>query len=281
MNKGASAGVARTVMTRTQRLIGAAAMILIAQSTAAADVKCSGPANVEEFRYAWRIRGGLRFVAGLVFPTSGVGNLKTTYPQTGQHNINSELLITAAKGPSGGFYAYESEMDTQGQRTLMTYHGYAWGEKSRKERTIFDYVKRLARIRKETPDKTENKVQKMPETEAELRDILTAIFYLRQNASVIQGPVTTSIYSDGKDYPVVFRPGERRAFVIDGKTINAREFAIGDAPGGRKWPGGVSVWVSEDARRIPFRIVIKQGMAALQLDLQSVQACSFMQTAGK
>jgi len=258
-----------------------AMIVLIAQTTAAADLRCNGAANVEEFRYAWRIRGGLRFVAGLVFPTSGVGNLKTTYPQSGQRSINSELLITPAKGPSGGFYAYESEMDPSGQRTLMTYHGYSWGQKSRKERTIFDYVKRLARTRKETPDKTENKVRKMPENDAELRDVLTAIFYLRQNAAAINGPITTSIYSDGKDYPVVFRPGERRSFVMDGKTINAREFEIGDAPGGKKWPGGVSVWVSEDQRRIPFRIVIQQGMGAVQLDLKSIEACAFMQSAGK
>jgi hypothetical protein len=264
-------------MPASRQMFAAVAMrVLLAQTASAADVKCTGATNVEQFRYSWRIRGGLRFIAGLVFPTSGVGHLRTTYPQSGQHSINSELLITPPSGPSGGFYAYESEMDEAGKRTTMTYHGYSWGQKSRKEQTIFDYVKRLARIRKETPDKVENKVRKMPDTEQELRDVLTAIYYLRQNAPSINAPVVTSIYSDGKEYPVVFRPGERRSFLNDVKTINTREFIIGEAPGGKKWPGGVSVWLSEDTRRIPFRIVIQQGMAALQLDLQSVEACSFM-----
>src|SRR6266536_102187 len=47
----------------------------------AADLNCKGPGNVEEFRYSWRMRGGLAWIAGLVFPTSGIGELKTTFPQ--------------------------------------------------------------------------------------------------------------------------------------------------------------------------------------------------------
>ncbi|HET7711137.1 MAG TPA: hypothetical protein VFL80_04345, partial [Thermoanaerobaculia bacterium] len=120
-----------------------------------AELNCGGPGNVEEFRYTWRLRGGLAWVAGVLFPRTGVGNLKTTFPKDGESAISSELLITPAEGPGGGFYAYESQMTETGEKTLMTYHGYAWGKKSRKERTIFDYVKRLARIRKETPQKVE------------------------------------------------------------------------------------------------------------------------------
>lgn len=265
-------------MKTTRSLLLALGIALIgAQAAPAADLNCRGDANVEEFRYSWRLRGGIRFIAGLMFPTSGIGNLKTTYPVAGSESISSELLITAKNGPSGGFYAYESEMDTAGRKTLVTYHGYAWGEKSRKERTVFDYVKRLARIHRETPEKVEDRVKKMPGTEAELRDVLTVIHFLRQNAAQITGPVSTSLYAEGKEYPVIFQPGARQSFVIDGKTTTAREFKISDAPGGKKWPGGVSVWLSEDARRIPFRITIRQGVAALQLDLQTIEACAFMQ----
>ena len=52
-----------------------------------------------------------------------------------------------------------------------------------------------------------------------------------------------------------------------------------DAPGGRKWPGGMKIWISDDARRIPFRIEIIQSMASLQLELQSIDSCAFMQEA--
>jgi hypothetical protein len=254
-----------------------AVLLLCAATSRAAELNCHGPANVEEFRYTWRLRGGLGWIAGLVFPRTGVGNLKTTYPQDGAEGINSELLITAPEGKSGGFYAYESQMDDKGQKTLMTYHGYAWGKKARKERTVFDYVKRLARIRKETPEKIEDKVKPLPPEQ--LRDVLTAIYFLRQHAAEIRGPVQTSIYSDGKEYPVVFRPAGTQAFTIEGQRVQAVGFEIVDAPGGKKWPGGVKLWLTNDARRIPLRIEIQQSLASMQLDLQSVEACAFMQAA--
>lgn len=256
---------------------GVAALVLamvLALPATAVEVNCGPRAHVEEFRYSWRLRGAVRWLAGLVFPTSGVGNLKTTYPATGQHSVHSELLITAPNGKQGGFYAYESHLDDRGAKTLMTYHGYEWGKKSRNERTVFDYVKRLARIREQSPNEVENRVKKLPEGDEQFRDILTAIYYLRQNAQNIHGPLETSIYSDGKEYPVVFRPTERRSFVIEGKRVTARGFEIVDAPGGKKWPGGVKVWLSDDARHIPFRIEIQQSVASMQLDLQSIEACS-------
>jgi len=236
-------------------------------SAGAGELNCN-TGNHEEFRYSWRLKGGIRFLAGVFFPTSGFGNLKTTY---GDGTIHSELLITAPDGKEGGYYAYESDMEPRGAKTLMTYHGYAWGKKSRQERTIFDYVKGLARIRKQTPEEVENRVRKLPE--GEMRDILTAIHFLRQNAATIQHPVQTSIYSDGKEYPVIFKPAERKNFVIEGKPTNALGFTIVDAPGGKKWPGGVTVWLSNDERRIPVRIEITQSQASLQLDLKSVESC--------
>ena len=244
----------------------------------AAQLNCHGPANLEDFRYSWRMRGGLSLVAGLLFPTSGVGQLTTSFPAGSDHTINSELLITA-RDAKNGFYVYESEMDATGEKTLMSYHGYAWRNKSRKERTIFDYVKRLARMHKETPEKQWDKVAPLPADS--LRDILTAIYFLRQHGPTIQAPITTVIYSDGNSYPVLMRPAEPRTFDIAGERVAALGFEIVDAPnsGGKKWPGGVRVWLSNDARRIPFRIEIQQSMASMQLELQSVEACAFMQTA--
>ena len=241
----------------------ALSMLMLASASAFAN-------GTEELRYSWRLRGGVRFLAGLVFPTNGVGNLRTTAPATGDHTVQSELLITAPTGKDGGYYAYESEIDERGAKTLMTYHGYAWGKKSRKERTIFDYVKRLARIRKESPEEIENKVKKLPEGEEQMRDVLTAIYFMRQNAASIKGPMQTRIYSDGKEYPVILRPGERKTFVIAGKGSMATAYEIVDAPGGKKWPGGVKVWLTDDARRLPVRIEIVQSMASLQLDLQQI-----------
>ena len=242
--------------------IGVLAMLVSASAYA------QSPANFEEFQYSWRLRGGLRLVAGLMFPTSGVANLQTTFGET----IHSELLITAPSGKQDGFYAYESDMDQDGAKTFMTYHGYAWGKKSRNERTVFDHEKGLARIRKQTPEEVENRVKKLPAAHDQVRDILTAIVYLRQNAVTLHRPIQTTIYSDGKEYPVVFRPGVSKAFMLEGKSVAARAFHIADAPGGRKWSGGVTVWLTSDDRRIPVRIEIQQSMASLQLDLQKIES---------
>jgi hypothetical protein len=256
------------------RRIGPAALVLalmtaVSGSAYGAELTCNNLGNVEEFRYSWRLRGGVRFLAGLMFPTSGVGNLRNTYGD----KVHSELLITAPNGKQGGYYEYTSDIDESG-KTLMTSHGYAWGKKSRTERTIFDYVKGLARMRKQTPEEVENRVKKLPAGEEEFRDILTAIHYLRQNADTLNHPVQTTVYSDGKEYPVIFKPGARKMFVIEGKQTNARSFEIVDAPGGKKWPGGVTVWLTSDDRRVPVRIEIKQSVAAMQLDLQKIESCA-------
>jgi len=240
----------------------------------AVDLNCRGPANVESFKYTWKLRGGLSWIAGIMFPTSGVGELKTTYPAAGRPAIDSSLLITAPAGKSG-FYAYETQIEASGQRTLMTYHAYSWKDKSRKERTLFDYASGVARLHKETPEKAWDKVDRIPA--GSFHDVVSAIYYLRQNAATIRGPVATTIYSDGKAYPVIVRPASREVFTIGAQQIGASGFEIVDAPGGKKWPGGMKIWLSDDARRIPFRLEIIQSMASLQLDLQSIDSCAFMQ----
>src|SRR6476619_1351546 len=194
-------------MSRTRNVVLAAMLLLSPAAAFAADVNCKGPTNVEELRYSWRIRGAIRFLAGLMFPTSGTGNFKTTFPKDGEGSLSSALLITPNNGEAG-FYSYESQMDETGKQTLMTYSGYEWGNKTRKIRAVFDYVKRLARIHKETPKGVENTVKPLPGNE-NLRDVLTAIYYLRQNATTINAPITTTIYDGGQEYAVVFRPGER------------------------------------------------------------------------
>jgi hypothetical protein len=241
----------------------------------AADLNCHGPANVESFRYAWKIHGGLSWIAGIMFPTSGAGELKTTYASAGRNLIDSSLLISA-QGKSG-FYAYETQMDPSGRQTLMTYHAYSWKDKSRKERTLFDYANGVARIHKETPEKQWDKVDKIPA--GAFHDVVSAIQFLRQSVANIHGPLATTIYSDGKSYPVIIRPAEHRVFAIGNQQVGASGFEIVDAPGGRKWPGGMKIWISDDARRIPFRIEIIQSMASLQLELQSIDSCAFMQEA--
>jgi hypothetical protein len=265
-------------MKAARTLLLGIALAGFAFASQAAELNCAaGASNTEDFRYEWHLRGATGWLAGFIFPSKGVGNLKTTFPKAGEHEISSQLMMTSTD--KSGFYVYESQMDESASKTLMTYHGYAWGKKARKERTVFDYVKRLMRIHRETTEKVEDRVKLIPSDElrdASLRDILTAIYYLRQHATEITSGFTTTIFSDGKPYNVVFRPIARATFTMNKQTISGLGFEIADAPGGRKWQGGVRVWISNDERRIPFRIEISESIASMQLDLTSVEACGFM-----
>lgn len=220
----------------------------------------------EDLRYTWRLRGGLAWIASLRFPTSGEGQLITTHQRQSPPTVATELKITSTE--SNGFYLYQSQIDERNIRTLMTYHGYTWGEKSRNERTFFDYVKRLARIRKETPDAVEHKVRPIPPRE--MKDVLTGIYFLRQRAATITEPLLSEIYSEGKIYPVLYRPEGREVIEVRGKKVQTSTFRITAAPGAdRKWPGGVKVWLTDDERHVPVRLEIHRSFATLRLDLTS------------
>jgi hypothetical protein len=249
-------------------VLSLAVLLSFAAVPASAAALACAASGQEELHYSWRLRGGLAWIAGIRFPTSGNGALKT---EQASDRISSELKITGGNGRD--WYMYQSEIAEAGTRTLMTYHGYSFGSKSRNERTLFDYAKRLARIRKETPDETRDRVKKIPEKD--LRDVLTGIYFLRENAHRLNAPMASDIYSDGTLYPVVFRPGEVQTFQVEGKGVQARKFTITAAPGGeKKWPGGVVVWITMDDKRIPLRIEIQRSLASLQLELKTVERCS-------
>jgi hypothetical protein len=156
----------------------------------------------------------------------------------------------------------------------MTYHAYSWKDKSRKDRTLFDYPAGIARRHKETQEKGWDRTDPIPA--GAFHDVVSVIHFLRLSAANIHGPLATTIYSDGKSYPVIVRSAPRQTFAVGGQQVAAIGFELIDAPGGKKWPGGMKIWLSDDARRIPFRIEIIQSMASLQLDLQSIDACSFL-----
>jgi hypothetical protein len=237
---------------------------------AAADSKI--PVEGEQLNYSWKLLGAFGWIAGLKFPNSGRGELRT-YAEPGNQSVNSRLFITGADRDDG-YYLYQSQMARDGQRTLVSYHGYSFGDKQRKEQTFFDYVKRLARIHKETTGSpAEYRVKKIPDDS--MQDILTGIFFLRQNAASITTTLRSDIYSDGKIYPVVFRPLGMGTIERHRVTIPVQRFLITAAPGSQdRWPGGVKVFLSPDSRHIPLRLELQKSLATLRLDLTSAEGTS-------
>ncbi|HVT01788.1 MAG TPA: DUF3108 domain-containing protein [Thermoanaerobaculia bacterium] len=264
-------------MTLTRRMAGGFVLLLsllLSSPLSAEPLQkgCAPGLGSEELHYSWKLKGALSWIAGLRFPTSGVGALKTV-ESGGNHLVDSQLLITSRKS-SDGFYLYQSQMDPSGEKTLMTFHGYSWGSSHRNERTHFDYLKRLVRTRKESSDDgVENKVKPLPPQD--MRDVLTAIYYLRQNAAQITAPVQSQVFSDGKLYTVVFAPAGHKTIGLGSTSVAALGYRISAVPNAqKKFPGDVVVWLSNDNRRLPVRIEVQQSLASLELNLQSVDGCS-------
>ena len=125
-------------------------------------------------------------------------------------------------------------MDAAGDKTLTSYHGYAWGNKSRKERTVFDYVKRLARMHKETPEKSGTRRQPLP------RGVRCATSSRRSTFSARTRPTFTArsrrrSTPTASRTPCILRPVERRDLRHRGQRTNAAlGFEIVDAPNSRQ-----------------------------------------------
>ena len=142
-------------MLRPRVFIPLAAMLLLLSSLSASAAPSGPAARPEEFRYSWKLRGGLAWIARLKFPVSGFGALRTS--PKGDH-LAAELVIRGRESRDG-MYVYRSEIDGGDLKTLMTYHGYEWEGRSRNEQTRFDYGDGLARIRKERDEGVETKVK--------------------------------------------------------------------------------------------------------------------------
>lgn len=232
---------------------------------------CSEPGETETVLYTWRLRGGLAWLAGLAFPTSGTAELTTT-ARLDSARIETELMISGS-GNSKDYYRYQSEIEEESLRTLMSFSGYAWGKRFREETTHLDYGEMQAtRVRKSYKEES-NRVKTEPIERDNLKDILTGIYYLRANADEIDKPIPAEIYSDGDLYPVLYNPLGKRVRRIGPRTLETIGFEITARPGDeKKWPGGVEVWFTTDGRGIPVRIAINQRFATMELDLASA-AC--------
>jgi hypothetical protein len=103
-----------------------------------------------------------------------------------------------------------------------------------------------------------------PWTSGDVRDVLTAIQFLRVHGGQVTQPVASTVYSNGKAYPVIITPAGNAQM----NNVATNEFRIQAAPGAAaKYPGEVRLWISADDRRVPVRIELAQKLATVRLDL--------------
>ncbi|HWS72132.1 MAG TPA: DUF3108 domain-containing protein [Thermoanaerobaculia bacterium] len=237
--------------------------IVLAGFVLASPLAAAAPADApaEKLTYAWRLKGGLSWLARLAFPSSGRGTLETN----AAGNVHSRLTISA--DDSKGYYLYESMMAPTGTQTLTSRSAYAYGDSRRDERVAFDVPNGVAHVQKTTNEGSESKTHKLES--ATPQDVLTSIYYLRQHADEIRSPKQAKLFSGAKGYDILFQPQPTTMMRVGGANLRVRPFTLepvgNDA---KRFPGEVHVWLSDDARHLPVRIDIEQKYATLKLDLQ-------------
>lgn len=213
--------------------------------------------GVEKLRYSWSVKGSLAWLARLILPGSGVGTLETTEGD----GVRSRLTIRGDR--QSGYAYYDSRMSSDGTRTFTSADGYSWLNRSEEQRVTFDYGKGVAHVEKRSDEGVERKTRKL--NDATPQDVLTSIYYLRQNADSIRAPRRAEVYSGGKPYTFVFAPQKPTRLDVAGQSVLVRPFDI--TPENESKKGAVRVWLTEDAARVPVRIEIEQNRATLRLDL--------------
>lgn len=244
-------------------------MALAVPGPAAAQIRCSEP-SVERVSYDWALAGALSWVAAIAFPTSGTAELETTANRPGT-KVESRLMIRDRDRT--GYFLYRTSLEGPRLRTLLSEHGYSWSGRTKIEKAAFDYDRKLLRLSEEdTRDGPSSSVRPIPG--GDLRDVLTAIWQLRQQAGTIKGAERVEIFSDGKLYPVHFVAQGAQNLKVGNTMRRVLAFRIVAAPEQqRKWPGGVNVWLTDDEARTPVKIEIKRSLANLRLTMSGAPIC--------
>lgn len=232
--------------------------------------KCVSPES-ERLAYDWDLGGALSWIAAIAFPTSGTAELETSW-STRPDRVDTRLTIRDRN--DSGYFLYRSVLDPSVPRTVLNESGYSWDGRTKIETAEFDYARRRVKVtERDTRDGPSSKIDPIPATD--LEDVLTGIWSLRQRAGEITKPVLVEIYSDGTLYPVQYVPLGRRNVRVGRSERAAVGYRITAAPGQqRRWPGGVTVWFSDDAQRVPLRIEMKRSLATMHLMLTSARGCN-------
>lgn len=238
-----------------QSRIIAASAVLIASMMSSASAYAG---DVEQLRYRWSLKGGLSWIARIAFPSSGTGTLETREGT----NVTSRLTL----GSKGVSAYYASSMAPGGLRTFTSEDGYKFNDRFEQHRVQFDYSDGVARVEKRSDDDGVKQKVRTLESDA-AQDVLTSIYYLRQNAGSITSRRTATVYSAGKGYLFSFTPSPVTTLRVNDEEVRVRPFTIAPADGQKK--GAVKVWLAENSERTPVRIEIQQNYGTLRLDLSS------------
>lgn len=236
--------------------------VLLAAAMMAAPLSAA-PLNgggVERLIYSWHLKGALRWIARIAFPSSGRGILETHDEGT----VSSRLVINASD--EKGYYLYESQMTPEGAKTLVSRSAYSYGDNTRDERVSFDPARGVAHVQKTMNNKTETKTKNLES--AVPQDVLTTIYYIRQHVDELTMPRHAKFFSGAKGYDVIIRPLPATTAHVGKNEVRVLPFAITAVNDHARFGGEVRVALSDDERHVPVTIDIQEKYARIKLDLQ-------------
>lgn len=217
-------------------------VLLLALPTAAPVAAESAPLGEPEvLRFRWRLEGVQGFLARVlgVVPTSGDGVMTLSTDSRGRLEVR--FKATSEKAAEGDHWTYETLVDLDDWHTLRVRETYHFRKKRREK--DFDLAER------------------------EVIDVLSGLQQLRREPSIASGRST--IWSDGKTYPVTVSPKGTETRDFGGRGIPVRMFELRGfkKQGERFWKARAEVWLTSDSNALPVEMLYRQSLGRLRLTL--------------
>jgi hypothetical protein len=233
-----------TLEFKARKVCGAVLAALLLGPALVVRADAPVPTTGEAFHYRWQLNNILGFLAGLVIPRHGKGDLSFTPESNG--TLKSELLITSPESSDGAYWRYGCDMDARTLQPLKAWSSYLWHGK----------------LRSKTRDIDKKGVF----------DLVSAIYSLRRDPPRVAEVL--DIWTDGDVFPVAVNPMGVEHRSIAGHMTDAMHYALRPAEvnGRLKWKGKVDLYYAQNASSTPVEIDISRSLADLHLELESSDA---------
>lgn len=168
---------------------------------------------------------------------------------------------------------YESTIDLANFRILKTTKHDVQKERVRDSEAIFDYTaKRVTYVETDPKDATRPPRRIASEIPAQMLDIVSAIYYVRIRPFILGERFDVPVSDSGLVYTVPVRVAGRESFntALGKKTACIRLEPEIFGPGRLiEQKGNMTLWLTDDARRIPVRAKVSTTFGTAEIKLKS------------
>jgi len=199
----------------------------------------------------------------------------------GASDPSANLLFTGEVDSKGWFrklfgihfhYHFESTVEPDSFASLRAKEFDEQGERQRESETIFDHLANSSTWTERDPKNPARgtRVVTLPQS-GTAHDLLSAIYYLRAQPLAPGANLELFISESGHAYHIPVKVVERKKLsTVLGKvpTLRVDIEMFGDK-GLIRGSGQMSLWLTDDARRIPVRAHISSSMGTLNIALKS------------